>query len=102
MKVRLFCFLTCLYLLIGTREPPCADARVMREAAVSLVDKHRLDIDLDAPSFFFAMREGKKYSLYPMGNTLAIVPSRILYSVLAKIPHAPRELLGILMSHLSS
>jgi hypothetical protein len=102
MKVRLFCFLTCLYLLIGTREPPWADARVMHEAAVSLVDRHRLDIDLDAPAFFFSFYQGKKYSLYPMGNTLAIIPARLLYKVLERIPHAPATHLAILTSHLAS
>jgi hypothetical protein len=102
MKVRLFCFLTCLYLLIGTREPPWADARVMHEAAVSLVDKRRLDIDLDAPAFFFSMYHGKKYSLYPMGNTLAIVPARVLYNLLVRLPRAPALHLTILTSHLAS
>src|SRR3954453_16765815 len=101
MKVRLFCFLTCLYLLIGTREPPWADARVMHEAAVSLVDRPRLDIELDAPAFFFAFYQGKKYSLYPMGNTLPIMPAGVLYHLLARIPHAPIVHLAILTSHLA-
>lgn len=102
MKLRLFCFLTCLYLLIGSREPPWADARVMYETAVAIVDRQKLSLDLDAPAFFFAYKDGKKYGLYPMGNTLAIIPSRVLYHALAAIPGAPHTLLVILTSHLSS
>jgi hypothetical protein len=102
MKLRLFCFLTCLYLLIGSREPPWADARVMYETAVSIVDKRQLALDFDAPAFFFAFKDGKKYGLYPMGNTLAIMPSRLVYHALAAIPGAPHGLLAILTSHLSS
>jgi hypothetical protein len=98
----LFCFLTCLYLLIGSREPPWADAKVMYETAVSLVDHQRLDLDLDAPAFFFAFHGGKKYGLYPLGNTLAIMPSRLLYHGLAALPKAPTGLLAIFTSHLSS
>jgi hypothetical protein len=74
----------------------------MHEAAVSLVDRHRLDIELDAPAFFFSFYQGKKYSLYPMGNTLAMIPARVLYKVLEKIPHAPATHLNILTSHLAS
>src|SRR3954466_12957682 len=100
MKLRLFCFLTCLYLLIGSREPPWADARVMYETAVSLVDHRTLQLEIDAPPFFFAVHDGKKYGLYPMGNTFAMVPCRLLYHALAKIPKAPLGLLAILTSHL--
>ena len=102
MKLRLFCFLGCLYLLVGSREPPWADARVMYETAVSLVDHRTLEVKFDAPAFFFSVHDGKKYGLYPMGNTLAIVPSRILYKMLALIPKAPLPLLATLTSHLSS
>ena len=72
MKLRLFCFLACLYLLVGSREPPWADAKVMYETAVSMVDRHSLELKIDAPPFFFSIHNGKKYGLYPMGNTLAI------------------------------
>jgi hypothetical protein len=102
MKLRLFCFLTCLYLLIGSREPPWADAKVMYETAVSIVDRQSLELQFDAPPFFFAVHNGKKYGLYPMGNTLAMIPSRALYHALAVIPKAPVGLLAILTSHLSS
>src|SRR4051794_35561628 len=102
MKLRLFCFLTCLYLLIGSREPPWADAKVMYETAVSIVDRQSLELQFDAPPFFFAVHNGKKYGLYPMGNTLAMIPSRALYHALALIPKAPVGLLAILTSHLSS
>src|SRR4051794_6311511 len=102
MKLRLFCFLSCLYLLVGSREPPWADAKVMYETAVSMVDNHTLELKFDAPPFFFSVHNGKKYGLYPMGNTLAMVPSRILYRLLAHLPKAPLGPLAILTSHLSS
>src|SRR5689334_15220680 len=102
MKLRLFCFLSCLYLLVGSREPPWADARVMYETAVSMVDHGNMELHFDAPSFLFSIRDGKKYGLYPMGNTLAIIPSRVLYRALALLPKAPETLLAILTSHLSS
>jgi hypothetical protein len=102
MRLRLFCFLTCLYLLIGSREPPWADARVMYETTISIVDRQSLELKFDAPPFFFAVHNGKKYGLYPMGNTLAMVPSRLLYQALVLIPKAPREHLANLTSHLSS
>jgi hypothetical protein len=102
MKLRLFCFLGCLYLLVGSREPPWADAKVMYESAVSIVDNHSLELKFDAPPFFFSIHNGKKYGLYPMGNTLAIVPSRVLYKLLSHLPKAPLLPLAILTSHLSS
>jgi hypothetical protein len=102
MKVRLFCFLTCLYLLFGSREPPWADAKVMYETTVSIVDRQSLELKFDAPPFFFTVYKGKKYGLYPMGNTLAMVPSRLLYHALAALPKAPLELLANMTSHLSS
>jgi hypothetical protein len=102
MKLRLFGFLACLYLLVGSREPPWADAKVMYETAVSLVDNHSLELKFDAPPFFFSIHNGKKYGLYPMGNTLAMVPSRILYRALSHLPKIPLGALAILTSHLSS
>lgn len=102
MKVRLFCFLTCLYLLIGSREPPWADAKVMYETTVSIVDRQSLELKFDAPPFFFTVYKGKKYGLYPMGNTLAMVPSRLLYHALALLPKAPKDHLANFTSHLSS
>jgi hypothetical protein len=102
MKLRLFCFLTCLYLLVGSREPPWADAKVMYETTVSMVDRHSLELQFDAPPFFFTVHDGKKYGLYPMGNTLAMIPGRMLYHLLGHLPKAPLFPLMVLTSHLAS
>jgi hypothetical protein len=105
MKGRLFCLLVCIYLLVASREPPWADAHVMYETAVQMVDKHRMDLDLGGPSAFYTFHQGKKYGLYPIGNVLALVPSyalaKLVTSALATVKDAPLDLLTIYLTHLS-
>src|SRR4029079_17221140 len=72
------------------------------ETAVSMVDPHTLQLEIDAPPFFFTVHNGKKYGLYPMGNTFAMIPCRMLYHALVQLPQAPGALLAILTSHLAS
>ena len=59
MKMRLYVFFACLYVGLCSREPPWADAKVMYEATKSIVDKGSLQLTLEAPDFFFIIRDGK-------------------------------------------
>jgi hypothetical protein len=95
MAWRVFGVLLPLYLLCMSREPLWGDAHVMVRQAEALVERHGLEIvGMDrAPQIFFLDRDGKRYGLYPMGNTLALVPGYFLYKHLAEIEGAPRALL---------
>lgn len=99
---QVFFFMLCAYLLALSREHPWADARVMWETAVALVDHRSLELKLDGSSFFFAFKDNKKFGLYPLGYVLALTPSYALYKLLALIPKAPTALLLTWFTHLTS
>ncbi len=101
MKVRLFCLLVCVYLAFQSVEPPWADGKIMFESAKALIDDHTLELKIGGPAFFFTVRDGKKYGLYPLGNVLALMPAYLVYKALAFVPGAPALLLHNYTSKLS-
>ena len=82
MPRRVAAFLFCVFFLLMSREPPWGDARVTFETARALLDHGRLNIDLDAPSYFFTIYQGKKYGFATLGNVLASAPSILLFRAL--------------------
>jgi hypothetical protein len=103
VKRRLFVLLATFYLLVASREPPWGDAHVVYETTQSLVERFRLDVNLGGPPQFYALRGGKKYGVFPLGNVVAMAPGYLVYRALRALPHPPAvdELLYRLTSHLS-
>jgi hypothetical protein len=79
---RVAAFLFFVFFLLMSREPPWGDARVTFETARALLDHGRLNIELDAPSYFFTVFAGKKFGFATLGNLLASVPSILLFRAL--------------------
>lgn len=105
MSVRVFALLFFLFFLAMSREPPWGDARVTFETARSLIERGRLDIQMDAPSYFFTVHDGKKYGFASLGNVIASVPSLAVFRGLRRLhllPASSEAPLYALTSHLSS
>lgn len=100
MKLRLFVLLSCFYLAAASREPPWGDAHVVYETTESLLAHGRLDIQLGGPPQFYAIHDGKRYGVFPLGHVIAMVPGYLAYSLFTLIPGAPIRLLYAYTSHL--
>jgi hypothetical protein len=100
MKLRLFVLLSCIYLAAASREPPWGDAHVVYETTEALLSHGRLDIQLGGPPQFFAIRDGKRYGVFPLGHVIAMAPGYMVFSLLALIPGAPVHVLYAYTSHL--
>jgi hypothetical protein len=92
-------FLFCAFLLVGGREPPWGDANVTYVTTRTLWEEHRLDIELDAPPYFFAVRDGKKYGIAPLGNVVAMLPSYLIQKRLTRNPRLDEAQVAALASH---
>jgi hypothetical protein len=101
VALRLFLFLSCLFLLTTSREPPWADAHVVYDTTQSLVNHGTLDVKLDGPAWFFSYNQGKKYGAFPLGNVLAMVPSYLSYQLLSRTKLFAPQPLFCFTSHLS-
>jgi hypothetical protein len=101
MGLRIFLFLLFVYLLFGGRTPPFADAHLMWDTAVALVDRHTLELTTAGGDQFFAIRNGHRYAVNPLGTAAALVPAHLVYKALSKIPGAPLGPLATFASHLS-
>lgn len=99
---RLTVLLFCLFLLVGGREPPWADANVAYHTTQALVDRGELAVQLSAPAYFFIERNGKKYGFATLGTALGQLPSYLTYRALRKLPGMPPAPWFALSSHLSS
>ncbi|MBL9006020.1 MAG: hypothetical protein JNJ46_17330 [Myxococcales bacterium] len=102
MARRVAALLFCLFFLLMSREPPWGDARITFETARALIDRGSLDLQLDAPSYFFTVYAGKKYGFATLGNVLASLPSLLLYRVLSLGSAQPQPALYALCCHVSS
>lgn len=101
MALRLFLFLSCLFLLTTSREQPWADAHVVYDTTQALVNHGRLDVTLDGPPWFFSYNQGKKYGAFPLGNVLAMVPSYVSFQLLLRTRLFAPHPLFCFTSHLS-
>jgi hypothetical protein len=101
MAARLFLLLLAVFLLVTSREPPWADAHVVYDTTAALVSRGELHVHLPGPPQFFAVRNGRKYGVFPLGNVIAQVPSYLAFRLLRPIRALPVEPLFALTSHLS-
>jgi hypothetical protein len=92
-------FLFCAFLLLGGREPPWGDANVTYVTTKTLWESRRLDIELDAPPYFFTVRDGKKYGIAPLGNVVAMLPSYLIHKRLLGIPKLAEQPVAALATH---
>jgi hypothetical protein len=103
MTIRLLAFFFCLFMLLTSREPPWTDAHVVYDTTQALVDRGELNIHLGGlPSYFVVRPDGRKYSVYPLGAVIALVPSYVVYKALRHLPGMPDRAWFALTSHLSS
>lgn len=94
MKSPRLAILVCLtgfYLLVGSREPPWGDARIMAEVTESIVTRHQVRVRRAWPPMSHAGPDGKIYSQYALGPSLVSLPSRLVRDHLADpgTPSAP-------------
>lgn len=101
LQLRLFLLLSALFLLFTSREPPWADSHVVYDTTQALVTQGKLSVTLDGHPWFFAIREGRKYGVFPLGNVLAMVPSYLLFKGLRATRLFPEQPLFALTSHFS-
>lgn len=103
MSWRIFVFLSLVFLLFTSREPPWADAHVTYDTTQALWERWSFDVHTEGgPPWFYAHREGKKYGVFPLGNVVAMLPSYVTYkSVHALLPSLPDKPLFALASHVS-
>jgi hypothetical protein len=100
VALRLFIFLSCVFLLVTSREPPWADSHVTYDTTENLVEHAALDTHLDSgPPWFYARRDGHKYGVFPLGNVLAMVPSYLAYKALRHLPGVPDRPLYAMICH---
>lgn len=102
MFARLTVLLFCVFLLLGGREPPWADANVAYQTTQAIVDRGELSIQLQAPAYFFVERNGKKYGFASLGTAVGQLPSYLTYRALRKLPGLLQPHFYALASHLSS
>lgn len=102
MARRVAALLFFLFFLLMSREPPWGDARITFETARALLDRGSLDLQIDAPSYFFTVYAGKKYGFATLGNVLASLPSLLLYRALSALSSQPLPALYALCSHVSA
>ena len=101
MARRLFVLLVLLFLLLSSREPPWADAHVVYDTTQALLNRGELNVHLAGPTWFYAVRDGRKYGVFPLGNVVAQIPSYLAFRALRLIPGLPEQPLFALTSHLS-
>ena len=101
MAARLFFLTAALLLLVTSREPPWADAHVVYDTTQSLLERHSLDVNTGGPIWFYAVRGGRKYGVFPLGNVIAMVPSYLAYSLARRLPFLPEHTVYCTTAHLS-
>jgi hypothetical protein len=90
VRGRLFLFLTLAFLLATSREPPWADAHVTYDTSQALVDRFELNVQLEGgPPWFYAINQGKRYGVFPLGNVVAMAPSYVFYKLIRVIQGHP-------------
>ncbi len=102
MFARLTVLLFCVFLLLGGREPPWADANVAYQTTQAIVDRGALSIQLSAPAYFFVERNGKKYGFASLGTAISQIPSYLAFRALRKLPGLAPGPWYAMASHLSS
>jgi hypothetical protein len=95
-----FCFFTLL--LFTSREPPWADSHVTYDTTENLVEHFRLDVGISSgPPWFYAIRDGRRYGVFPLGNVVGMVPSYVSYKLLKGTSFLPDRPLYAFCAHLA-
>lgn len=100
MRAAILCCLTGFYLLIGSREQPWGDARIMYEVADAIVARHEVSISTEWPPMSHRGADGKVYSQYAIGPSLVSVPGRWLRDHLATPRTQSAGLAKVVTGHL--
>jgi hypothetical protein len=102
LRLLTWLFLSAVFLLVTSREPPWADAHVTYDTTQNLVDHGSLETSLESgPPWFYARRNGHRYGVFPLGNVVAMVPSYLAYKLLRNLPGVPDKPLFAMICHLS-
>jgi hypothetical protein len=89
------------YLVTSSREPAWGDARGMWEVATKLVDKQTIAIDTRWPEDIPPGRDGKYYSIVPIGPSLVHVPGVALLGISHAIEPRNDGLIRPLATHVA-
>ena len=90
------------YLLIGSRERPWVDARVMYEVAEQLVGTGHLNVKTSFPPMSHAGPDGKLYSIYGLFTSLASVPGVLMRNGIARLWPAAGQMALAVTCHLAT
>lgn len=90
------------FMALGSREPPWGDARIMVQVAERIEKKHRIDIEKEWPPMSHKGADGRNYSQYAIGPSLAHVPGVKLRRFLDRRFKEAKPLTKVVTSHLSS
>lgn len=93
--------LTGCFLLVGSREPPWGDARIMYEVAEGMATKQRIAVKSEWPPMSHKGPDGKVYSQYALGPSLVAVPAVWLRNGLAGERAPEANLARVVTSHLA-
>lgn len=96
----LLCLTGC-FLLIGSREPPWGDARIMYEVAENLALRQQVAVKSEWPPMSHKGKDGKVYSQYALGPSLVSVPGVWLRDRLAPRTSPSAPLARVVTSHLA-
>jgi hypothetical protein len=91
-----------LFVLLGSRERPWGDARIMYEVSESMVRDHELDVRSEWPPQSHRGADGRIYSQYALGPSLVMAPTVYLREKLTEAHPAWGHLLLVVTSHLAS
>jgi hypothetical protein len=102
VALRLFALLALVFMLVTSREPPWADAHVVYDTTQALVDQHALDVHTEGgPPWWYVVRDGRRFGVFPLGNVIAMVPSYLAYKALRHFDALPDRPLFAFLCHLS-
>ena len=96
-----FLLLTCSFLLATSRDFPEADARVVYDTTRALVDRGELSLHAQALTRLLALRDGRLYAVFPLGNVVAQVPGYLLFRAVEPLHLTGSGALQIFTIHLA-
>jgi hypothetical protein len=100
LPLAVFVTLTGLFMTCGSRERPWGDASIMYQVAESMVGKGRIDIAKEWPPMSHRGPDGKIYSQYSIGPSLAAAPGIALRKTIDGISPQSKPLTLVITSHL--
>ncbi len=102
LRLAILLCLTGCFLLVGSREPPWADARIMYEVAENLANTQRVSVKSEWPPMSHKGPDGKVYSQYAFGPSIVHVPGVWLRNATTDRADPESKLVTVVTSHLAS